>query len=173
MTNPYAPPQAGVDDIAESEAFAVPADRGTRLGAAILDSVLFMVAVYMPLMVTCSQARIETAPEDADRRSRASRVGAAVVALVGLVVWSWFTLKLMARNGQSIAKKWLGIKVVRTRRFTGVAGSHFLAAQHRQRPAGNHPAVRPHRRAADLQREPSVHPRQDRRHDRRRRLSDA
>ena len=45
MTNPYAPPQAGVDDISEPQGFAVPADRGTRLGAAILDSVLFVLAV--------------------------------------------------------------------------------------------------------------------------------
>ena len=48
MTNPYAPPQAGVDDISEPQAFAVPADRGTRLGAAILDSVVFVLAVYLP-----------------------------------------------------------------------------------------------------------------------------
>jgi uncharacterized RDD family membrane protein YckC len=113
MTNPYAPPLAGVDDIAESEAFAVPADRGTRLGAAILDSVVFMVAVYLPLMVTLfSMARIETNPEDADQFESVA-VGAAVAGLIGLVIWGWFTLKFMARNSQSIAKKWLRIKVVR------------------------------------------------------------
>jgi uncharacterized RDD family membrane protein YckC len=33
--------------------------------------------------------------------------------LIGLVIWAWFTLKFMARNSQSIAKKWLQIKVVR------------------------------------------------------------
>jgi uncharacterized RDD family membrane protein YckC len=113
MTNPYAPPLAGVDDVAESEAFAVPADRGTRLGAAILDSVVFMVAVYLPLMVTLfSMARIETNPEDADQFESVA-VGAAVAGLIGLVIWGWFTLKFMARNSQSIAKKWLRIKVVR------------------------------------------------------------
>ena len=113
MTNPYAPPLVGVDDIAESEAFAVPADRGTRLGAAILDSVVFMLAVYLPLMVTLfSVARIETNPEEADQFERVA-VGAAVVGLIGLVIWGWFTLKFMARNSQSIAKKWLRIKVVR------------------------------------------------------------
>ncbi len=113
MTNPYAPPLAGVDDIAESEAFSVPADRGTRLGAAILDSVVFMVAVYLPLMVTLfSMARIETNPEDADQFESVA-VGAAVAGLIGLVIWGWFTLKFMARNSQSIAKKWLRIKVVR------------------------------------------------------------
>ena len=113
MTNPYAPPQAGVDDISEPQAFAVPADRGTRLGASILDSVLFVLAVYMPLVVTLfSVARMEAAPEEADQFERLA-VGGAVVALVGLVMWGWFTLKFMARNSQSIAKKWLQIKVVR------------------------------------------------------------
>jgi uncharacterized RDD family membrane protein YckC len=113
MTNPYAPPLAGVDDISEPGAYDVPADRGTRLGAAILDTVVFMVAVYLPLMVTLfSVARIETNPEDADQFESVA-VGAAVVGLIGLVIWGWFTLTFMARNSQSIAKKWLRIKVVR------------------------------------------------------------
>ena len=113
MTNPYAPPQAGVDDIPEPQAFAVPADRGTRLGAAILDSVLFVLVVYLPLMVTAfSAARIEAAPDEAEQFERLA-VGGAVVALIGLLIWAWFTLKFMARNSQSIAKKWLQIKVVR------------------------------------------------------------
>ena len=113
MTNPYAPPLAGVDDISESQAFAVPADRGTRLGAAILDSVVFIGAVYLPLLVTLySIGRLEVAPEDADQLERLA-LGGVVVALVGLVIWAWFTLKFMARNSQSIAKKWLQIKVVR------------------------------------------------------------
>ena len=113
MTNPYAPPQAGVDDIAEPHAFAVPADRGTRLGASILDGVVFVLAVYLPLMVTLfSTARMEVAPEEADQFERLA-VGGAVVGLMGFVIWAWFTLKFMARNSQSIAKKWLQIKVVR------------------------------------------------------------
>lgn len=113
MTNPYAPPQAGVEDISEPQAFAVPAERGTRLGAAILDSILFVLAVYVPLMVTAfSAARIETAPEEAERFERLA-VGGGVVALIGLLIWAWFTLRFMARNSQSIAKKWLQIKVVR------------------------------------------------------------
>jgi uncharacterized RDD family membrane protein YckC len=113
MTNPYAPPQAGVDDISEPQAFVVPADRGTRLGAAILDSVIFVLAVYLPLMVTLfSTARMEVAPEEADQFEQLA-VGGAVVGLVGLAIWASFTLKFMARNSQSIAKKWLQIKVVR------------------------------------------------------------
>jgi uncharacterized RDD family membrane protein YckC len=113
MTNPYAPPQAGVEDIAEPQASAVLADRGTRLGAAILDSVVFVLAVYAPMMVTAfALARIESAPEEAEQFGPLA-VGGAAVALLGLVIWAWLTLRYMARNGQSIAKKWLQIKVVR------------------------------------------------------------
>jgi hypothetical protein len=98
MTNPYAPPLAGVDDISEPEASALPADRGTRLGAAILDSVLFVLAVYLPLTVTAfSAARTEAAPEEAERFGRLA-AGGAMVALTGLVIWASFTLKYISRR---------------------------------------------------------------------------
>ena len=113
MTNPYAPPLAGVDDIPEPDAGAVHADRGTRLGAAILDSVIFGGAVYMPLMIALfSTASLESAPDDQAADLTGVALGAAIVGLIGLVIWTWFTLN-MARNSQSIAKKWLRIKVVR------------------------------------------------------------
>jgi uncharacterized RDD family membrane protein YckC len=114
MTNPYAPPQAAVDDISEPLAFAVPADRGTRLGAALIDSFLFVFAVYMPLLIAvgaASQGDIQT--EEPSLPLDRIALWSALVALVGLAVWSWFTLRFMARSSQSIAKKWLRIKVVR------------------------------------------------------------
>ena len=40
-SNPYAPPLASVRDIAERHAMNDPADRGTRLGATILDGIIF------------------------------------------------------------------------------------------------------------------------------------
>ena len=49
-SNPYAPPRAAVRDIAERHATAEPADRGTRLGAAILDGIIFGAMVYVPFM---------------------------------------------------------------------------------------------------------------------------
>ena len=114
MTNPYAPPQAAVDDISEPQPFAIPADRGTRLGAAILDSVLFMIAVYLPFMVSLGAfAESTVAPDDPNAPFDQLAVWGSVFTLVGLAVWGWFTLKFMARNSQSIAKKRLRIKVVR------------------------------------------------------------
>ena len=37
-----------------------------------------------------------------------------VVAVIGFILWFWLNIMYMARNGQSIGKKLLGIKVVRT-----------------------------------------------------------
>ena len=45
MTNPYAPPQAIVEDIVQAPGEMVLAERLTRLGAAILDNVIVLVAV--------------------------------------------------------------------------------------------------------------------------------
>lgn len=45
MTNPYAPPQAIVQDIVDPTAGIQLADRGTRFGAALLDGLLFGVMV--------------------------------------------------------------------------------------------------------------------------------
>jgi uncharacterized RDD family membrane protein YckC len=112
MTNPYAPPQAAVEDVSEPESSTIPADRGTRLGAAIVDSFLFMGAVYFPLIVALTSIE-GSGPADVGTLSRGVALGAGILALGGFALWGWFTLTFMARNGQSIAKKWLHIKVVR------------------------------------------------------------
>ncbi|HLG57433.1 MAG TPA: RDD family protein [Vicinamibacterales bacterium] len=51
MTNPYAPPRAVVQDIAVSTAGIVPAERGARLGASILDTFIFGVLVYLKKLI--------------------------------------------------------------------------------------------------------------------------
>jgi len=112
MTNPYAPPVAAVRDIVDPLALSVPADRGTRLGAAILDSIFFMAAVYLPLIVAAAAAGASpNASEDQVGMGVAIGFG---VALIGFIVWCWFTIVYMKRNGQSLGKKVTGIKVVRS-----------------------------------------------------------
>src|SRR5262245_16663924 len=109
MTNPYAPPRAAVQDIAASQGQLTPADRGTRLGASILDGLIFGVMVYLPFVVVMatSVGFASLASED----EVPPMFGAAgLIALVGFGVWLWLTLTYMKRNGQSIAKKLLGIK---------------------------------------------------------------
>jgi uncharacterized RDD family membrane protein YckC len=113
MTNPYAPPRAAVLDIADPHASAVPADRGTRLGATMLDGIIFALMVYAPIMMAA------IAGGAAGRATGDGGVGAifvlcVVLAVVGFIAWCWLTIKYVKRNGQTIAKKLLAVKVVRS-----------------------------------------------------------
>ena len=112
ISNPYAPPLASVRDIAERHAMNEPADRSTRLAAAIVDGIIFCAMVYAPFMF----AVISSAPtaESGTANTDTTLVVAAGLTLVGFVVWCWLTISRMKANGQSIAKKFLDIKVVRT-----------------------------------------------------------
>ena len=114
MSNPYAPPQAAVRDIVDPSVTSVVADRGTRLGAAILDSFIFMLMVYAPVVIGAVAAGAASqASESADPSNAVIGVG-FVLGLIGLIVWGAITIVLMRRNGQSIGKKATGIKVVRS-----------------------------------------------------------
>ena len=111
MTNPYAPPQAAVLDIDGPRTSATPADRGTRLGALILDSIIFMAMVYFPLLLTIGMAAVRRNGREMDG---SGAIIGFVLAGIGLIAWCWLTIVYVNRNGQSIAKKIVGIKVVRS-----------------------------------------------------------
>ena len=49
----------------------------------------------------------------ADDRNQPVLIVGGIITLAGLIAWCWLTIKYVARNGQSIAKKLLHIKVVR------------------------------------------------------------
>ena len=113
--NPYAPPRAAVKDVG-NPGLADPADRGTRLGASILDTVIAGVMVYTPVLVMLVAAPLATraaGPESTGIASTMLIIG-AVLALVGFGTWAVLTIKYVRANGQSIGKKMLGIKVVRS-----------------------------------------------------------
>jgi uncharacterized RDD family membrane protein YckC len=112
MTNPYAPPMAAVLDIADPSVVRVRADRSTRLGAAILDTLVFMAMVYVPFLVVAMTAG--AAGLVSQETGGGALIGvAAFAASLGFGLWCWLTIRYMRRNGQSIAKKWVGLKIVR------------------------------------------------------------
>src|SRR5713101_6279055 len=100
MTNPYAPPRAAVLDIADPHASAVPADRGTRLGATMLDGIIFAVMVYAPIMMAAI-AGGTAGRVTGDGGAGAIVVVCAVLAVVGFIAWCWLTIKYVKRNGQT------------------------------------------------------------------------
>jgi uncharacterized RDD family membrane protein YckC len=108
MSNPYAPPQATVHDVVDARDTAAAADRGTRLGASILDGVIAGGIVMIGFLLAALVARTSGAGPNP-----ATLVIPALLALSGIGVWCWLTYKYVKANGQSIGKKVLGIKVVR------------------------------------------------------------
>lgn len=109
VKNPYAPPRARVRDVAAPKAELVLAERSARLGAAIVDGLIFSAMVYIPLLIgTVISA---AGGEGSDPSGTMVMIG-VVLALVGFAVWAYLTLKQMSATGQSLAKKYFNIKVV-------------------------------------------------------------
>lgn len=117
-SNAYAPPKAPVADIDPAAAGLVLAGRGMRLLAVIIDSIIMGCFVYLPLLVSgavgaAAQVAVETQDPGQFYTTLFFGIG-GVLSLIGLIVWGVITFVLVQRNGQTIAKKMLGIKVVRS-----------------------------------------------------------
>lgn len=117
-SNAYAPPKAAVADI-DPAAGLVLAGRGMRLLGFIIDTIVTCLFVYLPLVVTGNLQRAAAEMlSDPDNPFIFYSVAFAgmggALSLVGFIVWCVITYILVRRNGQTIAKKLLGIKVVRS-----------------------------------------------------------
>jgi len=103
--NPYAPPQAKVVDVVEDSDDFELAGPGVRLGAHIIDTILSTIVLIVFIVAIYLSVDNERGP------------GAAIAwlfSLAGAGVLIWLNVLYVIQNGQSIAKKWLGIKVVRS-----------------------------------------------------------
>lgn len=108
QANPYAPPQAEVRDTVTQGEFEL-AGRGERLGAAILDGLIAAILVVGPLAFSTDFDAI------AQRRYDGAFTGpGTTVALIGMLFLIGITIYLVHKNGQTLGKKIVGIKVVRS-----------------------------------------------------------
>ena len=113
MNAPHA--YAGLPDGAQKTAlqsFEL-AERGVRLLAAVLDGIIFFGMTYLPFVVI-ALASGGVSPVGGERPSMPLLGFGMLVSLVGTVAWVWITTRSVVANGQTIAKRALGIKVVRT-----------------------------------------------------------
>jgi uncharacterized RDD family membrane protein YckC len=110
--NPYAAPSARVSDV-NHEGEQELADRGTRLGAAILDGLVLggpiaLVAIVAAIAIPSARQTGGAAPSP----FLFGVLGFAVFAVViGVAI---INMVLLHRHGQTLAKRWLNIKIVRT-----------------------------------------------------------
>lgn len=72
-----------------------------------------MLAVYVPIVIGAAMTGIALQPQEPVEVPTAFWV-TLLVAMFGFVAWLYFTVIYVLANGQTIAKKWLGIRVVRT-----------------------------------------------------------
>ena len=106
--NPYSPPTADTDGATWPENsgetdFKMTADRGTRLGAAIIDGLLYL-ATMIPAIILIALMR--------GSHMGAVEITVIIVAIgiLPLAIYQWY---LVATTGQTLAKKWLRIRVVK------------------------------------------------------------
>jgi len=111
-SNLYAPPKSAVKDVADRETLEL-ASRWARLAAILLDSlvgfILFTPAYVMNWATLVQQARGNPAMVWINL---AKTGGWFYLGLLGALIVLAIDLVLLARNGQTIGKKLLGIKVV-------------------------------------------------------------
>lgn len=99
--NPYQTPQADITDISVADGDAELAGRGTRLGAYLIDLALIIIAI-IPILIFMD------ATDD-------SNFGIAVgITLIALMILLIINLIFLIQNSQSIGKKMVGVKIVRT-----------------------------------------------------------
>jgi uncharacterized RDD family membrane protein YckC len=115
--NNYAPPKSAVADISSADAPFVKATRLSRLGAALLDGLIFTIPL-MPSYSSAFSGMMRTHPSAFNYSvfwtAMASSGIAFYVGVLIVLVLIAITTVLVYRNGQTIAKKLLGIKVART-----------------------------------------------------------
>ena len=110
--NPYAAPGARVQDVNDTTEYEL-ADRGTRLGAVILDSLV----VGGPIALVAIGAAIAL---PGLQRSGGESGSMALLGVIGLLVGAALigvlalNLVWLHRYGQTIAKRWLSIRIVRS-----------------------------------------------------------
>ena len=112
-SNPYAPPRGEVRDMAGEG--LEPADRLMRLLAAFLDSIIGALMIYLPavIVIAATGAFDELAQPESEMDLEPLALP-FLLCIVGFIAWAWITLLLVARYGQTMAKRLLEIKVVRS-----------------------------------------------------------
>ena len=123
---PYRAPAASLNDTQADGAEL--AGLGQRLGAAIIDAVINMIVIF-PVLIIAFGGFLAWGQYVAEHQILGSLIGLILGSIVFLVIHG----KFLADNGQTIGKKLLGIKIVRSNGdkadFTHIVTRRFLPMQ--------------------------------------------
>jgi uncharacterized RDD family membrane protein YckC len=107
--NLYAPPQAEVGEIVDTDGEIERAGRGVRLGAFVIDSFIPGL-IFLPMLIGLG---FDISGIGTSAVTPFTIIGIGI-ATIGFLAWIGITIYFVHRNGQTIAKRMLGIKVVRS-----------------------------------------------------------
>ncbi len=119
--NRYAAPQAKLEEGADDSNTGHLAGRGARFGSAMLDGTIILTATYLPMLLSGGFSVFAKVGKSANPNNPISVYGALFSSLTGTTLFMMFlgTLLLLglnayfvSKNGQSIGKKLVGIKVI-------------------------------------------------------------
>ena len=114
-TNPYAPPKGTVRDMPSEEIEL--ASRLSRFLASLLDGIIAGLMIYLPAAIVAAATGRLVLIEELESGGDIDLNGLKLpffLCVVGFMAWAWITLLLVARYGQTIAKRLLEIRVVRS-----------------------------------------------------------
>ncbi|MBB5032304.1 RDD family protein [Prosthecobacter vanneervenii] len=107
--NPYAAPQSNVISSAMSPVREL-ASLGQRLGAALLDFLVGGVVVGVPYAIAMASMGMAEGSHQ-EGLTTGAKIGFAVAG-IGFLALIIYNLVLLSTKGQTIGKKWLGIRIV-------------------------------------------------------------
>ena len=105
-TNPYTPPGARIAGAASPYGEARLAERGTRFVAALIDNILYGLPILPGIIL------ISAAPEGSSEAVGFAGMvflGGAVITLA-ISIYQWV---LLSTEGQTLGKRWMGIRIVK------------------------------------------------------------
>ncbi len=103
--NPYAAPQADIVIRPPAPDFVL-ASRGSRLAAAVLDGLVLVAVVAIPMTIG---AALEESANTGTELASGIFYFIGVIGVFGLMIYN---VVLLTMRGQTLAKKWLGIRIV-------------------------------------------------------------
>jgi uncharacterized RDD family membrane protein YckC len=107
--NPFTPPSATIDAAPAPAGTAALAERGSRLAAVLLDGVTFLP---MGILFGIGMAM---APRGTDAPAAPSPMMGVLMGIGGLYALgiAIYQIYLLSTRGQTLGKKWMGIKIVK------------------------------------------------------------
>jgi uncharacterized RDD family membrane protein YckC len=114
VQNPFAPPRAQVEDQIEHHAAMIEATRGSRLLAFLVDMSPMLAIAVLGIVAAVAMPSYAKSHPGFKLTDLSALLGLGLALGVAAIAWTIWNIVLLYRHGQTVGKKTMGIRVVRT-----------------------------------------------------------